>query len=378
MLPELHPDELLLREASSTLTPREWADLSAHLARCPACALERSLRREAARLRVPSDLDHAIAARVVGRILAKPARPELHERDIGPGPAKRGASWGRRLAYAAIALVLISGTAMAGAALVVQIRQRGAARVESDSRISAPLLPAPKRRRGALSPAARGQAPEIEAAGVLAPVVSSGEPPLGASASPPRLAPEPAVAAVAPPSPARVALAPSAPVALASPAAAVGRQKGRGRSVALAVISRGQPPASAPVESPRADASTLLRQAEEAESAGRLGGASRLYDELGRSFPGTREEIVARALHGQLSLDRMSNPTRALALFESYLKAEPSGTLAEEARLGRARSLERLGRASEERSAWLDLLRAHPRSVHAAAARARLAALDGT
>src|SRR4029079_18084464 len=86
-LPELHPDELLSRESSSTLTATERADLSAHLARCPACALERTVRREAARVRVPSDLDHAIAARVVGRLLADP------DREIGP--VKRGGFWGR-------------------------------------------------------------------------------------------------------------------------------------------------------------------------------------------------------------------------------------------------------------------------------------------
>jgi tetratricopeptide (TPR) repeat protein len=126
----------------------------------------------------------------------------------------------------------------------------------------------------------------------------------------------------------------------------------------------------------RADAATLLAQAEEAGSAGRFAGASRLYGELARTFPGTREEIVARALHGQLLLDRMGSPGRALGLFEAYLNAAPDGTLAEEARLGRARSLQRLGRSSEERSAWRDFLSAHPRSVHAAAAHARLTALD--
>jgi len=308
-LSELHPDELLLREASSTLTPSERADLSAHLARCPACVLERTVRREAARVRAPSDLDHAIAARVVGRLLADPGR-EI-------GPIKRGVAWRRRLAYAAIALVLVSSTAMAGVALVVQIRQREAARVESESR-RAPAVraePAPPLVEAPRSPA------------TMAPAVSSG---------------------------------------------AVRREVVGGRAVA---INRHRVSA-ARGEGARADAATLLAQAEDSESAGRLVVASRLYGELGRSFPGTREDIVARALHGQLLLDRLGRPARALALFEAYLNAEPAGTLAEEARLGRARSLERLGRPSEERSAWLELLRAHPRSIHAAAARARLAALD--
>jgi len=365
-LPELHPDELLLREASSTLTPSERADLSAHLARCPACALERAVRREATRLRGPSDLDHAIAARVVGRLLASPERllaspatpagpanPANPDREVLP--AKRG-PWSRRLAYAAVALVLISSTAMAGVALVVQIRQREATRVESESRRALAVRPAPKRHRAMVAPAERREGEES-----VAPDEVVADPSVEASAA----RGEP-IASLG--EPAR-SLAERAPLTI--PGAARPPSAG-GRSAALnrhhAAVARG--------EGARADAATLLAQAEGAESAGRLASASRLYGELGRSFPGTREDIVARALHGQLLLDRLGNPARALALFEAYLKAEPAGTLAEEARLGRARSLERLGRSSEERSAWLDLLRVHPRSIHAAAARARLAALD--
>jgi len=349
-LSELHPDELLMREASSTLTPREWADLSAHLERCPACALERSVRREAARVRVPSDLDHAIAARVVGRLLA------AEERDVAP--IKRRGTGGRRLAYAALVLVLVSGTAMAGAALVVQIRQREAVRLESESRRALPVRSAPKRHRAMVTPTDRRQ-PEDLAQGQEEDAAPSMGPSLVASAESPTARPAPAPAPVEP-----------TPVA---PAVAPRQDTAGGRSAA--VINRHRSSVGR-ADGVRIDAATLLSQAEEAESAGRTAGASRLYGELGRSFPGTREEIVARALHGQLLLDRIGNPTRALALFEAYLNAQPTGTLAEEARLGRARSLERLGRSSDERAAWLDLLRAHPRSVHAAAARARLAALD--
>ena len=43
-LSELHPDELLWRESCGTLSPNERADLTAHLQRCPACALERVVR----------------------------------------------------------------------------------------------------------------------------------------------------------------------------------------------------------------------------------------------------------------------------------------------------------------------------------------------
>jgi hypothetical protein len=335
---ELHPDELLLREASSTLTPREWADLSAHLERCPACALERAVRREAARVRAPSDLDHAIAARVVGRLLAG------QDRELAP--ARPGRPWKRRLAYAALVLVLVSGTATAGVALVAQIRQRDAARVEPEKRRAPPARIASRRYRSAPAPVARAGEGEVE----------------------PSLTPPGPVPAVIEPAPPTRETGPVGPTAVARPETGGGRPMTGNRSRSL--------PGRASPERPAADAAALFNQAEAAASAGRIAGASGLYGELGRRFPGTREEIVARALHGQLLLDGLANPARALALFEGYLAAEPTGTLAEEARLGRARALERLGRSSQERSAWLELLRAHPRSVHAAAARARLAALD--
>jgi len=104
--------------------------------------------------------------------------------------------------------------------------------------------------------------------------------------------------------------------------------------------------------------------------------AGRAFTDLGRRYPGSREEIVGRALYGQLLLDQLGEPRRALTMFERYLAADPSGALAEEARLGRAQALRRLGQPHEERSAWLELMREHPGSVHVAAARTRLAALD--
>ena len=77
-------------------------------------------------------------------------------------------------------------------------------------------------------------------------------------------------------------------------------------------------------------------------------------------------------LLGRLLLDRGEDPSQALALFTRYLDASPNGTLAEEARLGRALSLQRLGRPAEERQAWQQLLSAHPNSIHAERAKKRL------
>jgi TolA-binding protein len=135
-------------------------------------------------------------------------------------------------------------------------------------------------------------------------------------------------------------------------------------------------PAPAVVDPPPFRAPQILRRAEQARTARRWADASRAFEDLGRRYPGTREEVVGRALYGQLLLDQLGEPGRALTMFERYLAVDPSGALAEEARLGRAQALRRLGRSREERSAWLELLREHPGSVHAAAARTRLATLD--
>ena len=85
-----------------------------------------------------------------------------------------------------------------------------------------------------------------------------------------------------------------------------------------------------------------------------------------------REETTSRVLLGRLLLDRGADPTQALGLFTRYLDESPGGTLAEEARLGRALALTRLGSAKEERQAWQQLLAFHPNSIHAERARKRL------
>jgi len=110
----------------------------------------------------------------------------------------------------------------------------------------------------------------------------------------------------------------------------------------------------------------------EARRRGDLAEAAKLYQKLQQQFPGSREETTSRVLLGRLLLDRGEDTPTALSLFTRYLAATPNGTLAEEARLGKALSLMRLGRRSEERQAWQDLLAAHPNSVHAKRAETRL------
>ncbi len=74
-LPDLHPDDLLRRASHDQITQAERADLAAHFRRCPACALELAASADAARAGVPSEADHAIAARVVERVLASTTAP---------------------------------------------------------------------------------------------------------------------------------------------------------------------------------------------------------------------------------------------------------------------------------------------------------------
>jgi hypothetical protein len=104
--------------------------------------------------------------------------------------------------------------------------------------------------------------------------------------------------------------------------------------------------------------------------------AERLYAQLSAAYPGTREEVIARVLRGQALLDNLGRPGDALTSFDAYLRDQPNGALAEQARAGRAQALWLLGREGEEAAAWRDLLAAHPRSLHAALARSRLAALS--
>jgi hypothetical protein len=125
---------------------------------------------------------------------------------------------------------------------------------------------------------------------------------------------------------------------------------------------------------PRASADELFVEANRARRAGDYPLALRRYTDLRRSYPGSREELTARVVVGDLLL--AEGPTRdALASFDSYLAASPDGILAEEALVGRASALMRLGRRDEERGAWAQLLRLHPDSVQGARARRRLAEL---
>jgi len=111
-------------------------------------------------------------------------------------------------------------------------------------------------------------------------------------------------------------------------------------------------------------------------AAGRNQQALDGYTRLLRAYPETRSGRAARISRAELLLRRMDQPELALVSYQAYLAAQPDGALAEEARVGVATSLQRLGRQEQERTAWQALLEHHPGSLHAGRARARLLALS--
>ncbi|AKU98202.1 hypothetical protein AKJ09_04866 [Labilithrix luteola] len=144
------------------------------------------------------------------------------------------------------------------------------------------------------------------------------------------------------------------------------------RRQAIRAIQAPPPPPSAEVE---LSAAELFAKANEARRANETSRAVGLYRELQSKFASSREASTSRVALGRLLLDREGKAEQARPLFEAYLASEPSGSLAEEARVGRALACMRLGDATAERAAWRDLLEHHPTSVHADRARQRLVVL---
>lgn len=124
-------------------------------------------------------------------------------------------------------------------------------------------------------------------------------------------------------------------------------------------------------------AAQLFRDANTERHAGNIVRAVELYRELQKRHPEAAESRASRVSVGRLLLDRQGDPAGALAEFDVYLATAQGGggTLAEEARVGRALALERLGRPEEERRAWEAFLARHPEGLYATHARERLAAL---
>lgn len=120
------------------------------------------------------------------------------------------------------------------------------------------------------------------------------------------------------------------------------------------------------------DAAALFREAAAARRSSDFGRARLLYLRLERDFPGSAEAQLTPVSLGKvlLLMGRAGEAERQFSLYSSS-----GGALSEEALVGRAQSLARLGRVSDEQDVWQRLLRDFPRSVYAGEANQRLSAL---
>ncbi|HEY2902087.1 MAG TPA: zf-HC2 domain-containing protein [Polyangia bacterium] len=320
---ELHPEEMLTAARAGTLDPRARRDLMAHLSRCSACRLELELANDIVAEGAPKGRgDTALLSDMVQRSLAEASAGSTY-RERRSGFGRSSAVMLRRMVLPAVCLLL--GGSVATAMWSVR---RDALRGPTIEQLP---VHEPVRAHARTTP--RAPAP------YLAPLTVEEEE---------DLAPPPA---------------PEAPAPLPPPARNHVRRLHH-HPVAVAMAA----PAST------VSAGDIFADANRARRSGDYAAALVEYRKLSTQFPGSREEITGRMIVAELAMGRHA-PEEALHQFDSYLAASPNGTLAEEARVGRAEALQTLGRSADERAAWQELLRKHPASVHAPRARERLSQL---
>jgi hypothetical protein len=130
-------------------------------------------------------------------------------------------------------------------------------------------------------------------------------------------------------------------------------------------------PADAPVED-------IVALANQRRKDKRWREAEILYERAMRDHAGTDAAAIATVASASLHLDHLNDPEGALERFHRALRLRPGGPLAEEARWGLAETHRALGDEAAERAALERFLAAHPRSVNAGRARARLAELGSS
>ncbi len=104
----------------------------------------------------------------------------------------------------------------------------------------------------------------------------------------------------------------------------------------------------------------LTRRAQQHQVARQYDEACAAYQELIAQHPDSTAALNGHVALGQMQLDAMDQAEDSLGHFDSYLSAAPAGTLAAEARVGRVRALDRLGRDDELIRAADEFLAAHP------------------
>ncbi len=344
---DLHPEELLEKDATGELDALERDRLEAHLARCAPCRFERQVRAD-----------------FVEELSAK--------------------SPGENFGLASVTNVTSGGThGMPGSALETPAPResmttlRGAGEGDRPSR-RPPVATRVRPRRRTTRVAWLLAAAALLVGGVATAMelVDGDWPRLIGMGSDPVPVLAPAEVRTADPVQTKVRRIPAALPELPPPAepasetpepiAPVVETQQKAPPPARALSAPGPPPVGP---------SDLFEAENVARQRGDYGRALDIDRDLETRYPTSREAQVSRAIVGRLLLDR-GDPSRALGNFDSYLAAG-SGDLREEAMVGRATALDRLGRSDEAAEAWSQLLTAFPATPYASHARARSESLNG-
>jgi TolA-binding protein len=324
---DLHPEDLIEKDANGELDGAERARLDAHLARCAPCRFEQAVRSDFVE-ELSSEQPTHVFGLAEQPLLETPERrhSSLVPRSSGnfAVPSVRRSKWARGRRKRAAWLLTAAALLVGGAAAAMGLGEgqwprfiRAANAVPS----APPDPPAPKTARNARRAVAAPSTDAPSVAAVETPEVNAiPESPPPAEPSPPR---RPSVAE--------------------------------------------RTPAIGPAE--LLDAESGARQRGEYERA------IEIHRELESRYAASREAQVSRAVAGRLLLDR-GDPSSALANFDSYL-AGGGGQLREEAMVGRATALDRLGLGDEAARAWGALLTAFPDTPYASHAKARSESLSG-
>jgi TolA-binding protein len=348
---DLHPEDLLDRDARGQLSPDERARLQTHLDLCAVCRFERRVRDD---LRVETEGYPEVDVR---RLVAAALTPEsLRQAD----PARERAPLRRRSRVPRAALLVAALVTIAGvstAAVLSGLRSNVSHRdrvIETEGVTASSASAGAARRPMAANLPPVGPAIAASAASAMDPSAAPSEPE--------------APAPVAAPEPSHAPATSLSPVSLVSPLPAP-------RGPRAYAVARSASPIDAPRADvdPPADAPSLFAAATRARRAGDRAAAVASYRTLLRSYPDTAEGRQALVALGKMLLDS-GDAAGALRCFDEYLRV--GGPLREDVMADRAVALQRLGRPADETAAWSALLAAYPASVHADRARRRVAELE--
>ncbi len=354
--PDLHPDELLDKDARGLLSATERTSLDDHLVRCAVCRFEKRVRADFA-----GDHEGADAAFDVNLLVARALGVT---QTAAPRATPALAAEAVTAATAILAPAVVPG-AVSPVAPVAPVAPMAPVALPRRRRRTAPILFAALASAMTIAGAAVAgrwtgvwpSAPEEVSAPAEIVTAAVNRSPRGVmpgrGAAPRTIpdeipAPEPMIAA---------------PV-IAAPVAAPVRSR-------LSVAPSARP--ALPGDGVKTDAAELFTQANRARVAGQHAGAVRLYGELLTRFPGSPETCLSHATLGRLLLDD-GDARGAKDQLDAYLSSGDL-TLREEAMANRAMALGRLGRSGEEAAAWSSLLDSYPQSIHGARARARIGEL---